>query len=188
MEALLDFLIQNLITVLVIVFAILFFNYIGKITVFVNKKINKNVSIGKFLSLTIGLCGFVFLVALIVQGDDSIEANAMQGNFGLVSGMINLALLVLLLVTIATLSFSLKGIFSDKSKLKKFGLSIGSFLFIIVIAFVFSSGVETPIGDGKVLSVTGSKLVETGINTFFFLVLIAGGLMLFNSISKLFKK
>ena len=33
-----------------------------------------------------------------------------------------------------------------------------------------------------------SKLVETGIKTFYFLVLIAGGLMVFNSITKLFKK
>ncbi len=65
---------------------------------------------------------------------------------------------------------------------------MGSFLIVILIAFVFSSGVETPMGDGKVLSATGSKLVETGIKTFYFLVLIAGGLMVFNSISKLFKK
>ena len=59
---------------------------------------------------------------------------------------------------------------------------------VIVIAFIFSSGAETPMGDGKVLSATGSKLVETGIKTFYFLVLIAGGLMVYNSVSKLFKK
>ena len=33
-----------------------------------------------------------------------------------------------------------------------------------------------------------SRLVETGIKTFYFLVLIAGGLMVYNSVSKLFKK
>ena len=67
-------------------------------------------------------------------------------------------------------------------------MSIGSFLLVIVIAFVFSSGVETPMGDGKMLSATGSRLVETGIKAFYFLVLIAGGLMVYNSVSKLFKK
>ena len=67
-------------------------------------------------------------------------------------------------------------------------MSIGSFLLVIIIAFVFSSGVETPMGDGKMLSATGSRFVETGIKTFYFLVLIAGGLMVYNSVSKLFKK
>ena len=67
-------------------------------------------------------------------------------------------------------------------------MSIGTFFVVIIVAFIFSSGVETPMGDGKVLSATGSRFVETGIKTFYFLVLIAGGLMVFNSISKLFKK
>ena len=144
--------------------------------------------ITNIVSWTLGLLGLLFLFILIFQGDDSIEANAMQGNYGFVSLMIWLAIIVLSLVTLLTLVFSLKNIASDKSKLKKFGMSIGSFLIVILIAFVFSSGVETPMGDGKLLSATGSKLVETGIKTFYFLVLIAGGLMVFNSISKLFKK
>ena len=144
--------------------------------------------ITNIISWTLGLLGLLFLFILIFQGDDSIEASAMQGNYGFVSWMIWLAIIVLSLVTLSTLVFSLKNIASDKSKLKKFGMSIGSFLIVILIAFVFSSGVETPLGDGKVLSATGSKLVETGIKTFYFLVLIAGGLMVFNSITKVFKK
>ena len=144
--------------------------------------------ITNIVSWTLGLLGLLFLFILIFQGDDSIEANAMQGSYGFVSYMIWLAIIVLSLVTLSTLLFSLKNISSDKSKLKKFGISIGSFLAVILIAFIFSSGVETPMGDGKVLSATGSKLVETGIKTFYFLVLIAGGLMVYNSVSKLFKK
>ena len=144
--------------------------------------------ITNIVSWTLGLLGLLFLFILIFQGDDSIEANAMQGSYLFVSYMIWLAIIVLSVVTLSTLIFSLKNIASDKSKLKKFGMSIGSFLLVIVIAFVFSSGVETPMGDGKMLSATGSRLVETGIKTFYFLVLIAGGLMVYNSVSKLFKK
>ena len=144
--------------------------------------------ITNIVSWTLGLLGLLFLFILIFQGDDSIEANAMRGSYGFVSYMIWLAIIVLSVVTLSTLIFSLKNIASDKSKLKKFGMSIGSFLLVIVIAFVFSSGVETPMGDGKILSATGSRLVETGIKTFYFLVLIAGGLMVYNSVSKLFKK
>ena len=87
-----------------------------------------------------------------------------------------------------TLVFSIMNLVSDKSKLKKAGISIGSFLFVIIIAFIFSEGVETPMGDGKVLSATGSRLVETGIRTFYLLTLIAGGVMIYNSVIKLFKK
>ena len=47
-------------------------------------------------------------------------------------------------------------------------MSIGSFSLVIVIAFVFSSGAETSMGDSKMLSATGSRLVETGIKTFYF--------------------
>ena len=144
--------------------------------------------ITNIVSWTLGLLGLLFLFILIFQGDDSIEANAMQGSDGFVSYMIWLAIIVLSVVTLSTLVFSLKNISSDKSKLKKFGISIGSFLAVILIAFIFSSGVETPMGDGKMLSATGSRLVETGIKTFYFLVLIAGGLMVYNSVSKLFKK
>ena len=132
--------------------------------------------ITNIVSWTLGLLGLLFLF------------NAMQGSYGFVSYMIWLAIIVLSVVTLSTLIFSLKNIASDKSKLKKFGMSIGSFLLVIVIAFVFSSGVETPMGDGKMLSATGSRLVVTGIKTFYFLVLIAGGLMVYNSVSKLFKK
>ena len=95
--------------------------------------------ITNIVSWTLGLLGLLFLFILIFQGDDSIEANAMQGSYGFVSYMIWLAIIVLSVVTLSTLIFSLKNIASDKSKLKKFGMSIGSFLLVIVIAFVFSS-------------------------------------------------
>ena len=38
------------------------------------------------------------------------------------------------------------------------------------------------------LSASGSRLVETGIKTFYLLTLIAGGVMIYNSVIKLFKK
>ena len=77
---------------------------------------------------------------------------------------------------------------SDKTKLKKAGISIGSFLLVVVVAYLFSEGVDTPMQDGKVLSASGSRWVETGIRTFYLLTLIAGGIMISNSIIKIFKK
>ena len=140
------------------------------------------------ISLTIGSLALIFLVLIISAGDEKIEMDAMNGDYGFVSAIIYLAFTVLAIVVLSTLVFSIMNLVSEKSKLKKAGISIGSFLFVIIIAFIFSEGVETPMGDGKVLSATGSRLVETGIRSFYLLTLIAGGVMIYNSVIKLFKK
>ena len=136
----------------------------------------------------LAVLALIVLGVIIGQGDEHIEMSAMQGNFGAVSVMINLALFVLLVTVLMTLVFSMKNLFSEKSKLKKAGLSIGSFLFVFIVAFVLSSGVETPMQDGKMLSALQSKFVEAGIRTFYLLTLIAGGIMVYFSVSKYFKK
>ena len=136
----------------------------------------------------LAVLALIVLGVIIGQGDEYIEMSAMQGNFGAVSVMINLALFVLLVTVLMTLVFSMKNLFSEKSKLKKAGMSIGSFLFVFILAFVLSSGVETPMQDGKMLSALQSKFVEAGIRTFYLLTLIAGGIMLYFSVSKYFKK
>ena len=136
----------------------------------------------------LALSALIVLGVIVGQGDEYIEMSAMQGNFGAVSVMINLALFVLLVTVLMTLVFSMKNLFSEKSKLKKAGISIGSFLFVFIVAFVLSSGVETPMQDGKMLSALQSKFVEAGIRTFYLLTLIAGGIMVYFSVSKYFKK
>ena len=136
----------------------------------------------------LAVLALIVLGVIIGQGDEYIEMSAMQGNFGAVSVMINLALFVLLVTVLMTLVFSMKNLFSEKSKLKKAGMSIGSFLFVFIVAFVLSSGVETPMQDGKMLSALQSRFVEAGIRTFYLLTLIAGGIMVYFSVSKYFKK
>ena len=138
--------------------------------------------------LVLALISLIVLGVIISQGDEYIEMSAMQGNYGFVSIMINLALFVLLITVLMTLVFSVKNLFSEKSKLKKAGISIGSFLFVFVLAFLLSAGVESPMQDGKMLSALESRLVESGIRTFYLLILIAGGIMVYFSVSKYFKK
>ncbi|MEC8176053.1 MAG: hypothetical protein VX042_03260 [Bacteroidota bacterium] len=144
--------------------------------------------ITNIIAITLGVLGLVFLALIISQGDESIEMNAMQGDYGFVSYIVYLAFAVLGVVVLSTIVFSLMNLFSDKDKLKKAGISIGSFLAVIIVAFILSEGVETPMQDGKVLSASGSRWVETGIRTFYLLTLIAVGIMIFNSIRKIIKK
>ena len=148
-------------------------------------------NIQKITNITVVVLAVLALIVLgviIGQGDEYIEMSAMQGNYGFVSIMINLALFVLLVTVLMTLVFSLKNLVSEKSKLKKAGISIGSFVFVFLVAFFLSSGVETPMQDGKMLSAVESKLVEAGIRTFYLLTFIAGGIMIYFSVSKFFKK
>lgn len=144
--------------------------------------------ITNILSISFGVLALVFLVLIISAGDESIEMSAMNGDYGFVAAIIYLAFAVLGVVILSTLIFSIMNLVSDKTKLKKAGISIGSFLLVVIIAYLFSEGVETPMQDGKVLSASGSRWVETGIRTFYLLTLIAGGVMISNSIIKIFKK
>ena len=141
-----------------------------------------------YLSALLGILGLIFLALIISKGDDAIEMDAMQGSYGSVSSIILLAQVILGLTVVTTLFFSLKNLASDKAKLKKSLMSIGAFLAVFLIAFFLSSGEETPMKDGEVLSATGAKLVETGIRTFYFLTIIAIGSMLFSSVKNLIKK
>ena len=148
-------------------------------------------NIQKITNITVVVLAVFALIVLgfiIGQGDEYIEMSAMQGNYGFVSVMINLALFVLLVTVLMTLVFSLKNLVSEKSKLKKAGISTGSFVLVFLVAFFLSSGVETPMQDGKMLSAVESKLVEAGIRTFYLLTFIAGGIMIYFSVSKFFKK
>jgi hypothetical protein len=144
--------------------------------------------ITNIFSISLGVLALVFLVLIISAGDESIEMSAMNGDYGFVAAIIYLAFAVLVVVILSTLIFSIMNLVSDKTKLKKAGISIGSFLLVVIIAYLFSDGVETPMQDGKVLSASGSRWVETGIRTFYLLTLIAGGVMISNSIIKIFKK
>ena len=140
------------------------------------------------VSASLGVIGLLFLGIIIWTGDDAIEMSAMQGDFGTVSYIIYLAQFILLVTVLITLFFSLKNLASDKGNLKKSLMSIGAFAIVILIAFLFSSGEETPMQDGEMLSAGGARMVETGIRTFYFLTIIAVGAMAFHSVKKLIKK
>jgi len=84
--------------------------------------------------------------------------------------------------------FTIKGLFSDKEKLKKAALSIGFFALVLLISYAFSEGLETPMKDGEFLSANASKWVGTGIRMFYLLAIIAISLMLASGLKRIIKK
>ena len=130
----------------------------------------------------------IFLSFVFFTGDDSIKMAAASGDYGVITPIILLSQIVLFIAVLVTLTFSLRGIAKDKTKMKNALKSTGLFLLVILIGFLLSNGVETPMRDGKVLSAMGARLVGTGINVFFILTFIAVGLMVFPGTKKIFKK
>lgn len=145
-------------------------------------------NIVNIISAILGIVGVIFLLRIMGAGDEQIEIDATQGSYSLVTPIIELARIVLILTISVTLIFSLRGLFSNKEKLKKASISIGFFLLIIFISYMASSGVETPMKDGKILSESGSRWVGTGILVFYVLFILAIGLMFLSGLRKMFKK
>ena len=138
--------------------------------------------------ISLGVLGVIFLGIVFVSGDDTIKMDAASGNFAAITPIILLSQLILIIAVIVTLIFSLRGIAIDKAKMKNAAKSAGLFLAVILVAFVLSNGVETPMRDGKVLSAMGSKLVGTGLRVFYILSIIAVGLMILPGIKNSIKK
>ena len=141
----------------------------------------------KIVTGILGVLGIVFLFIVIGSGDEEVKAAAAMGDYSKISPLITLSQVILGIAIIATLVFSLLGLFSDKEKLKKALFSIVGLLVVLGVAYATSEGVETPMKDGEVLSAAGSRLVGTGIRMFYFLAIIAIGSMLFASVKKLIK-
>lgn len=141
----------------------------------------------KYAALVLGVIGLILQVVILNQGDDNIKLNALSGDYGVVSTMVTLAIIVLAITVSLTLIFSITNLASNPNKLKKALLYIGAFGVVVLIAFLFSSGTETPLKDGDILSASGSRLIETGLRTFYFLVFIAVGAMLYTGIIRLKK-
>ena len=141
----------------------------------------------KVLSGILGLSGAICLFIVMGSGDEVIKVNASQGDFSVVSPLISIAQITLFLTVAATLIFSLRALFANIQKLKKALIFIGIFMFIVGVAYISSSGIETPLKDGKFLSATGSRWVETGIRTFYILSISAILSMVLSSVKKLIK-
>jgi hypothetical protein len=139
----------------------------------------------KIVAGLLGILGIVFLLRIIGAGDEEIKMAAAMGDFDTVSPLISIAQIILVISIAATIIFSLLNLFGDSQKLKKALISVGFLAVVVGLAFALSTGVETPLKDGEVLSASGARWVETGIRVFYYLSAIAIGAMGFSGIKSL---
>ena len=145
-------------------------------------------TIVKIISAVFGLLGAIFLFGIIGAGDEEIKMAASMGDFGTVSPLVSLAIAILSITVIVTLLFSLLSLASSPEKLKKSLIFIGCFLVVTGIAYATSTGVETPMKDGEMLSASGSRWVETGLRMFYILATLAVLSMVFSGAKKILKR
>ena len=142
----------------------------------------------KIVAGIFGVLGVVFLLRIMSTGDEEIKMAASMGDYGTVSPLISIAQIILIIAIAATVIFSLITLFGDKEKLKKAVISVGFLLVVVGLAFALSSGEETALKDGEVLSASGARWVETGIRVFYYLAVIAIGAMAYAGVKRLINR
>ena len=93
-----------------------------------------------YTALVLGVVGLILQAIILSQGDDVIKLNALSGDYGVVSTMVTLALLVLAITVILTLVFSFGNLASDGKKLKKALISIKAFIYMYAQVHGTTSG------------------------------------------------
>lgn len=140
---------------------------------------NKIVNI---LKIIFGVIGAILFVRILNAGDEAIEADAAMQT-SLLNPFMWVSYIILAITILIVLFFSIKEIFTGN--VKKTLLSLGGFVLIIVISYAVSSGVETPMRDGEVLSESGSRWVSAGLTMFYILAALAIVAMLLSSVRKI---
>ena len=139
----------------------------------------------KYVALGLGVIGLVLLGRVIATGDDEIKADAAVQS-SVVDPFMFVAYVVLAIVLILVLIYVIKGLAAGN--IKKTLISIGAFVLVVAISYALSEGVETVMKDGDILTEGKSRLVGTGLRTFYILAFVAIGSMLFSGIKKLIAK
>ena len=138
----------------------------------------------KYLALVIGVVGLILLGRILYAGDDAIEASGGAQNSYL-EPMMWLSYIVLAVVIFLVAIFVIKGLFSGNVKSTLIGA--GSFIAVILIAYIVTDGSEVQLKDGSVLSASGSHWISAGLVTFYILAALAIAAMVFSGIKKLIK-
>ncbi|WP_281847267.1 hypothetical protein [Olleya namhaensis] len=142
----------------------------------------------KIVALVLSLAGIGVLVNIIVKGDETIKALALDGDTSVVEPMAIIAYITLGLVLAFVLFFILKNLFTSGKSLKSTLIGLGAFAAVLLIAYVVSGG-DTNIYkyNGLVASEGESTMVGAGLVAFYILILGAIATMFFSGIKKLIK-
>lgn len=139
----------------------------------------------KILVALLSLVGIVYLLLIIGKGDEGMKEAFANGDTSLFEPLAYVSYIVLALTVVLVVFFVLKGLFTNGSTLKKTLISVGAFALVAIVSYVLASGQVTDMGDGKILSAGGSKLVGAGLNMFYILGIVSIVTMVLSGVKKL---
>lgn len=139
----------------------------------------------KIVAIVIGVISIFFLGSIISTGDEAIKAGEASGTIDV---FMNVSYVILAIAVLIVLVFSVLNLVSNTAGLKNTLMGVGAFVVLALLCyFGIADGVETTLKDGDILSESGSRLVGAGLYLFYFLAVIAGGIMLGFGIKKMAK-
>jgi hypothetical protein len=138
----------------------------------------------KYVSIVIGVIGLILLGRILFEDGDAIEASA-DLQTSLLNPFMYVAYLVLGIVIALVAFFVIKGLF--KGNIKNTLIAIGSFLAVIIIAYLVTDGSQMTLKDGDILSASTTHWISAGLVTFYILAGIAILAMFISGVKKLMK-
>jgi hypothetical protein len=138
----------------------------------------------KYVSIVIGVIGLILVGRILAKDGDAIVASADLQN-SLLNPIMYLSYLVLLVVLVLVGIFVIKGLF--KGDIKTTLIAIGSFLAVIVIAYLITDGSQMTLKNGDILSASSAHWISAGLVTFYILAGIAILAMVISGVKKLTK-
>lgn len=139
----------------------------------------------KILSAIFGILGVLALFFILFKGDDAIKSQfRTDGTTSTINPIYIIGWIMFVASIILVLIFAIKAVLTGN--VKKTLISIGLFLGVVLISFIVADGSDMVVG-GVTYSGTTSKLVSTGLNTFYFLALVAIGTMAWTGVTKIKK-
>lgn len=129
----------------------------------------------KIVVISLSLISIIFWATVVVSDEK---------DGGMITPMIYVAYITLFIAILFVLFYSITGILANKGGLKRTFISIGAFLAVILISFVIADSTPVPLKDGGEVSSFASKMVSTGLNSFYILAIIAVVLMFFSGYNR----
>jgi hypothetical protein len=137
------------------------------------------------IKIVFGVVGAILFIRILNAGDEAIEADASLQT-SVLAPFMWVSYIILGVTVLAVLFFAIKALFTGN--IKKTLLSLGGFILVIVISYAVSSGTETAMRDGDILSANGSRWVSAGLVAFYILAALAVLAMFLSSVRKIINK
>jgi hypothetical protein len=137
------------------------------------------------IKIVFGVVGAILFARILFAGDEAIEADAALQS-SILAPFMWVSYVILGVTILSVLFFAIKALFTGD--IKKTLLSLGGFILVIAISYVVSSGTETAMRDGDILSANGSRWVSAGLVAFYILAALAVLAMFLSSVRKIINK